>query len=461
MSSEESIAIVQSSGKLIAVRREEARGGSVKFDEAVRNISLAGEEANQTNPLSAPLREIAAELDDTILSITIPVAQTTCQILTLPTVDSTELDSMTRLRLEQLAPFDAEKLAVSWETLAQDAESTRVIAAALPVESVESWWNAIAECGLRAKRLELSILAWWHAIRASNAIPDSGRQLVLLRDGEAWDFLSVDDGIPSFLRVLSAPVETPEDWLRELTLSLVDLELNAGQRSCENLFLFYTSEAKPDIAAVAKDLGCPLHLEPLPEVLACARSVSIRSLEKDAIDLTPPEWRRQETLKKQRRQMVAGCVVAGLIWLLCAAYLLLAPMVSSMLLGNVRKERQSIAASYREVNDLSARVQLIRNYMDRDLSAIELLRQITLVQPAGVTLSSFTYRRDDGVRLSGETEEASKVYAFKDAVTSLNKGKSDTRLFAEVSLTGPSAAKGGMQRFDLNMVFPGTQEANR
>ena len=185
MSSEESIAIVQSSGKLIAVRREEARGGSVKFDEAVRNISLAGEEANQTNPLSAPLREIAAELDDTILSIVIPVAQTTCQILTLPTVDSTELDSMTRLRLEQLAPFDAEKLAISWETLAQDAESTRVIAAALPVESVESWWNAIAECGLRAKRLELSILAWWHAIRASNAIPDSGRQLVLLRDGEA------------------------------------------------------------------------------------------------------------------------------------------------------------------------------------------------------------------------------------------------------------------------------------
>jgi hypothetical protein len=56
-------------------------------------------------------------------------------------------------------------------------------------------------------------------------------------------------------------------------------------------------------------------------------------------------------------------------------------------------------------------------------------------------------RREDGVKISGEADQPTLVYDFKNAVT-------EDPLFESVSLTGPSASK-GKHKFDVDAKFKG------
>ena len=68
-----------------------------------------------------------------------------------------------------------------------------------------------------------------------------------------------------------------------------------------------------------------------------------------------------------------------------------------------------------------------------------------------IELTSWNFKRkeDDrtsGVRFSGEADSTALVYQFKDALA-------DCGLFEQVDLQGPSAVKGGRQRFDMDCRF--------
>lgn len=463
MSNNDFIALMLAEGRLLALQREHVRSGEAKVRYAEREL-VAVEDTKDGSPsdqFSKPLKELVSELDDTAVALTVPLAQTTFQVLTLPVLSHDELGGMVRLRMEQLAPFDAERLSVGWEILSQGAESTTVFAVALPVDAVEAWQAALESAKASCIRIDVTAFIWLRALIKQGNIRSPGRQLLLIQERESWLLLVVDDAVLSFARVLPDQLLDSSDWVRELTLAMVELELATGQRTVECVSVCAPSSNTPDLSGIGQILNCPVEVVKSPDERLLLQSFADRTAEEGTIDLTPPIWRQFEAETRQRRHLIYGTVVAGIIWLLCATYLFLAPMVTSMMLSNVRKDRQAIALRYKEVTELSARVRLIRNYMDRDLSAIELLRQITQVQPAGVTMTSFQYRRDEGVRISGETEEATKVYAFKDEVASLLRGETDARLFEDISLTGPSAAKGGVQRFDLNMLFPGTKGGNQ
>ena len=73
-----------------------------------------------------------------------------------------------------------------------------------------------------------------------------------------------------------------------------------------------------------------------------------------------------------------------------------------------------------------------------------------------IELNSWNFRREDGehsggVKFSGEADSTALVYQFKDALV-------DCGLFAQVDLQGPSAGKGGRQRFDIDCRFEGEEE---
>ena len=77
--------------------------------------------------------------------------------------------------------------------------------------------------------------------------------------------------------------------------------------------------------------------------------------------------------------------------------------------------------------------------------------------PEGIELNSWNFERENdatgagGVRISGEADSANLIYEFKDAMSELPYG--EEKLFGAVNLTGPSAGRGGKQRFDLECKF--------
>ena len=92
-------------------------------------------------------------------------------------------------------------------------------------------------------------------------------------------------------------------------------------------------------------------------------------------------------------------------------------------------------------------MNLILSYMDRTYSPLEMLRMASGYLPQGITLTGFNYRREDGVKISGEADVPTLVYDFKNAVT-------EDPLFESVSLAGPSASK-GKHKFDIDAKFKG------
>ena len=68
-----------------------------------------------------------------------------------------------------------------------------------------------------------------------------------------------------------------------------------------------------------------------------------------------------------------------------------------------------------------------------------------------IELNSWNFKREDGVKFSGEADSAGLVYDFKDKLI-------ESGIFAQVNLTGPSAGKGNRQRFDIDCRFEGEED---
>jgi len=95
------------------------------------------------------------------------------------------------------------------------------------------------------------------------------------------------------------------------------------------------------------------------------------------------------------------------------------------------------------------RVFMIKRYMDRSDSALECLREISALQPRGIDLTSFSYRKGETLRISGEAETVDQVYSFKSKLEG-------STLFVGAKLQGPRRdRKKRKEVFDIDLRLHG------
>jgi len=177
--------------------------------------------------------------------------------------------------------------------------------------------------------------------------------------------------------------------------------------------------------------------------------VAIRTGEGEMLDLTPQVWRDAVKEARIRKRVMTGVSVAMAVWTVFMGVLFAGPVVYKQMTAHVNKASRAHRTAFKAVSDTRERVNLILAYTDRTYSALEMLRMTSSSLPPGITLIGFTYRRDDGVRISGEADQPTLVYDFKNAVTEVS-------LFESVGLTGPSASK-GKHKFDVTAKFKGVE----
>jgi hypothetical protein len=103
------------------------------------------------------------------------------------------------------------------------------------------------------------------------------------------------------------------------------------------------------------------------------------------------------------------------------------------------------------------KVKLVKKYSDHERGALEIMKALSDRLPDGIELNSWNFERENGttgeggVRISGEADSANLIYEFKDAMSELSDG--EQKVFGTVNLNGPSAGRGGKQRFDLECKF--------
>ena len=135
------------------------------------------------------------------------------------------------------------------------------------------------------------------------------------------------------------------------------------------------------------------------------------------------------------------------------------PMVYGFMTDHQKALSKQHQRQHAAVKEMKAKVDLIHKCSDHARGALEIMKALSDRLPEGITLSAWTYKRDEGVRVTGDAEAAEDVYAFKDAMDAMSEDEDGEgeRIFGIVELNGPNASKGGY-RFDLDCQYKSEED---
>ena len=349
--------------------------------------------------------------------------------------------------LAALSPFPDEPLTVSCETVSETEKGRVVLAAALPESASDDIADALDAAKLNVTRVDALALgelrALWGAIQVG-----ATRKLVLLKGADCISLFVLDDDVPSAVRAITSE----GDLRREVMLSLLEAEDFAGGKPLSEIVV------SGDVDVVGLEAFAPVRrIEGAGEEAVFA-GMADRSAETGALDVLPDSWREVLEETRFKAKLKKFLAIAGGIWALVMLVLFGVPVVYGMLTDHQRTLSREHSRQFKAVRETKEKVNLVRKYSDHSRGALEIMLAVSscLPLPDGgdtscIELNSWNFKREDGVRFSGEADSAQLVYNFKDALI-------DSGIFAQVNLQGPSAGKGNRQRFDIDCRFEVEEE---
>ena len=380
--------------------------------------------------------------------------------------------------LKSMSPFPDDSITVGCETVREDGDGRVVIAAALPESAADDIGEALDAAKLNVVRIDSLALGQIRGVWPSLG-ESSGRRLVLLDSIDCLSCIVLDGDQPSAIRAIT----DRSDLRREIMLSLLEAENFGGARRLDEIILVETDSTGSTAPAGPTDSKDSLVTPTDPagptdskdsfaalEAFAPVRRLTVgadaalvgvaeRAADEGSLNALPASWRELLEETRFKAKLVRYLAIAGGIWLLIMAVLFGVPMVYDFLTDHQKSLSKQHQRQYREVKDMKAKVDLIRKYSDHARGALEIMKALSDRLPEEITLTTWNYKRDEGVRVSGEGDAAESVYAFKDAMDEMSAGEGEDgeRIFPTVTLNGPNASK-GRHRFDLDCQYKGEEE---
>jgi len=387
----------------------------------IQVVAFEGGELFQPTPVESG-REVVLAL---------PLSRLIARIVRVP-AEADAVETATPI-LQQMSPFPDEPLTVSCETVRELPDGGRiVIAAALPESAAEDVADALDQKKLHVVRVDALVLGQLREVWQKFDATDGKRRLIRIKSSDCLSLIVLDGDQPLAIRALSDESELK----REEMLLLLEAEDFGGPKP-----LAETIEATPSSEGTFA-------------------GIAERSLDAGAINAIPASW--QEYLEETRfkNKLIRNLAIAGGVWILIMATLFGVPVVYGFMTDHQKSLSREHQRQYRAVSEMKAKVDLVRKYSDHARGALEIMKAVSDRVPEGITLTSWSFKRDEGVRLSGEADDAAIVYDFKNKMAEMAAGEEEEAqpVFTSVTLNGPSAIKGGRQKFDLDLSYA-TEEA--
>lgn len=416
----------------------------------------------------------------------LPLEEVLLRVAPMPSTDPGELLEMAELQVEKFAPYGLESMAYGAESLAvQEDGETLLAMAAARLESVEAAGAAFQEVGVLPDCVDLSCLGWWHGLRSSGTVPDSGEWMAVRLDASCGDVLLARDGRPVRAFVLpgvpaaeagegasdeddgaaAAPDgEVLKAWASEcreqLSYELMAAEADNGVTGRAGItILFEGAAAKAAAEALAAEWGqldgiTEVRVASAEDLPTASEGLARRYAEPAgglALDLAPASWQEAERERQFRRRLlqVSGAFVA--VWAAAVLVFLGWLHVRRASLAEAEAQAQALERPAMAVRALRATLNELQVYADRSASPLECLRAVSIALPPGVTMNSFVYVKGQDLKIRGEAKEAQSVYDFVAALE--NSG-----LFPAVHNDGVNT-RAGQTAFLLTAFLPGSTNA--
>jgi hypothetical protein len=381
------------------------------------------------------------------------------RVVKLPIVPEEELAGMVQLQVDKFSPFAVEDLVVSYEVLEKDNENYLVLIAAAKIDVVDPIGKLLGVAGIFPARVDANVLGWWRMLSDAGQIPKAGRQMVILMAAATPEIVVFQEGIPMAFRSLSerGPLADDEFWAEisgEVSHTLMSFELEHGSVASCSITIWYENQEPSGLRErLVQDCPCSVDAKSLSDIGRVSEGLARRHGEEHKLDLTPLSWKAAGKAKLFQKRILLAASLLVAAWLLGVVGLVGGLFYQRDKLVALKAKLELTTKPAKEVADMKRRINIITRYSDTSHSSLECLKEIVGLQPDGVDIESYEYKRSSGtpmVTVNGLASTVALVYDFKN-------GLDASKLFMKGTIKGPIERK-GKQGFQVDMRLPGGGE---
>jgi hypothetical protein len=405
------------------------------------NIQVAAFEGGE-------LRVMASKEKSNEAVLGLPLSRLIVRMVRIPDENRADPVAFATPILQAMSPYPDEPLTVSCETVRETERGLVVVAAALPESAADDIAEALDARKLNITRIDALALGTLRGIWSVLGQGDA-RRLVLIGGPDCISVVVIDGDMPSAIRAMSAG----SDLRREVMLSLLEAEDFGGAKQLSETVL---------VGSVPVDLSILETFAPVRKIEvgedAALVGVADRTQDETSLNALPASWREVLEETRFKTRLKGRLFAAGGLWAAIMLVLFGVPVVYGYMTDHQKALSKEHSRQYRAVAEMRDKVRLVQKYSDHARGALEIMKAVSDRLPQGITLTSWSFRRDEGVKVSGEADEAEFVYRFKDNMVEAGSEDGEESVFADVVLNGPSAGRGGKQKFDLECRYESEEE---
>ncbi|MFU8779666.1 MAG: PilN domain-containing protein [Kiritimatiellia bacterium] len=390
--------------------------------------------------------------------LALPASQIVTRIMQFPVLDAEELAGAVALQVDKFSPFPVEQMVYSYEELGKHEDKCTVLMAIAQRAAVAGWGDALRRSGTEISRVDCAALGMWHAMVGSGGIAVQRRESLLVVDADEMVLMTHDNGTLLAISGLGPSVDFGDsvacaDLAEEVGRILMETDAENGIGS-EPCLVVVADTGVQQVGALKRALAQVVEVpivdyasKAFPDIVdgMIQRSGDLSSAAR-SLNLVPPEWVHDaDALRFRKRIVLLGSGLLGLWLLLFAGGW-----------GHLAWQRARLAQLQQldvqwlrpanAIRGLRLQVSFIDRYRDRTHSALESLREVSAVQPQGVDLVSFTYRKGDGMEIIGEADSGDLVLEF-------NRRLNASALFGDVRPGTRTITRQRRHRFSFDIRF--------
>lgn len=392
--------------------------------------------------------------------LALPLGRLLVRPVKIPAQLETSEESYAKGALQAMNPYPDEDLTVGLETQCEKAEEKYVLAGALPESSAEDIGEALDSEKLNPVKIDalaLGILreAWEQVTRDTGHETGNRelRRLVLIDEASEDIAAFILDGD---LIVASRAIARGAELKREIMITMLEAEDFNGEKALQEIVVAGEVDSSGlEVFAPVRHISLSSRASDIPGI----EGIRQRATEETSLNALPESWR--ETLEETRfKSKLNRFMAAALgIWVLAMGVLFGVPIAYSYMTDHQKQLSKEHSKRYNEVKEMREKVELVQKYSDHSRGALEILKAVSDRLPKGVELNNWNFKREEMIRISGESVDKTGAYNLADALRDMKEGGEDgENVFASVELHGPTAMKGGKQKFDIECKYEVEEE---
>ncbi len=431
-----------------------AKAGTESVDSGAMDLSVSGE--GDRLPLVDHLKRFSKDVGRKLsknMSVAVDGSQALMRVVSLPDVSAGEMTDMAALQLDKFLPFPIETQSVSYEILGVKDGMCRVLIAAINRQLIEELGFACREAHIKLSRVDLDTVAWWRQVADAEQEESAGIHVYIIAETGHAHLIITKDGMPTtFLAMptfgLSEDVVVTE-LVSELRFQLAAFDNRDDEIAEWAASVWVEGGDTSELASgLKRDLGVDVSSHELPDLASVERGVAERaiSLKGSGLDLSLEEWQIAAVTRKTRIRMAKTAVTLLCLWGLALGGMRAVLAWEQEKFRVIDEQKVALEPARKDARSLKRRIATLTAYHDKDRSAVECLRLISMNLPEGLDLKGFTYTKDKAVVLSGQASNANAILAFHKAMTKQT-------MFKQVELPNYGSSRGGLLTFSISLLL--------